>query len=216
MSSESRVCIIDDDEAIRESLRLLLYANDIRSFSFESADAFLQAKDPASFDCMLLDIRMPGTDGLELFRILGDRKIAYPVIFITGHGDIPLAVAAIKQGAFDFLTKPFMEGELLNKVRAAIRHFRIEQEKLLEVQELRSRADSCTPRERDVMKLLAQGLSNKGTAEALGISPRTVEIHRAHVMEKMSADSLPTLVRMITVLETGISLKEFISQPTDK
>lgn len=216
MNSESLVCIIDDDEAIRESLRLLLYASDIRSFSYESADAFLAEKEPASFDCMLLDIRMPGTDGLELFQILRDRKVAYPVIFITGHGDIPLAVSAIKQGAFDFLTKPFMEGELLNKVHAAIKHYRTEQEQLLEVQELGSRVDSCTPRERDVMKLLARGLSNKGIAEALGISHRTVEIHRAHVMEKMSADSLPTLVRMITVLETGCSSSEFVSQTTDK
>lgn len=216
MNSESLVCIIDDDEAIRESLRLLLYASDIRSFSYESADAFLAEKEPASFDCMLLDIRMPGTDGLELFQILRDRKVAYPVIFITGHGDIPLAVSAIKQGAFDFLTKPFMEGELLNKVHAAIKHYRAEQEQLLEVQELGSRVDSCTPRERDVMKLLARGLSNKGIAEALGISHRTVEIHRAHVMEKMSADSLPTLVRMITVLETGCSSSEFVSQTTDK
>lgn len=215
MSSESLVCIIDDDEAIRESLRLLLYASEIRSFSYESADAFLAEKEPASFDCMLLDIRMPGTDGLELFRTLASRKVAYPVIFITGHGDIPLAVSAIKQGAFDFLTKPFMEGELLNKVQAAINHYQAEQERLLEVQELGARVDSCTPRERDVMKLLARGLSNKGIAEALGISHRTVEIHRAHVMEKMSADSLPILVRMITVLETGCSSGELTGQITD-
>ena len=154
-------------------------------------------------DCLLLDIRMPGTDGLELFRLLKRRRFMAPVIFITGHGDIPLAVSAIKQGAFDFLTKPFMEGELLTKVAAAIGHFREEQAQRLELQNLQARADSCTPRERDVMKLLAKGLSNKGIAEALSISPRTVEIHRAHVMEKMAADSLPTLVRMVTALETG-------------
>ncbi len=215
MSSDPLVCIIDDDEAIRESLRLLLYASDLRSFSYPSADAFLAEKEAVSFDCMLLDIRMPGTDGLELFRILGKRKLAYPVIFITGHGDIPLAVSAIKQGAFDFLTKPFGEGELLSKVHAAIEHYRVEQERLLELQRLGSRADSCTPRERDVMKLLARGLSNKGIAEALGISHRTVEIHRAHVMEKMAADSLPTLVRMITVLETGCSSDQPTGQTTD-
>lgn len=201
MHTEPLVCIIDNDEAIRESLRLLLYADDLHSFSYESADAFLKEEEHAAFDCMLLDIRMPGTDGLELFKILNKKKLAYPVIFITGHGDIPLAVSAIKQGAFDFLTKPFREGELLNKVHAAIEHYQLEQERLLQLQELGSRADSCTPRERDVMNLLACGLSNKGIAEALGISPRTVEIHRAHVMEKMCADSLPTLVRMITVLE---------------
>jgi two-component system response regulator FixJ len=205
MHSDPLVCIIDDDEAIRESIRLLLYADDLRSCSYESADAFLADSESVPFDCLLLDIRMPGTDGLELFRVLQQRKSAFPVIFITGHGDIPLAVSAIKQGAFDFLTKPFMEGELLSKVRAAIEHGRAERQHLMELQELRARADSCTPRERDVMKLLARGLPNKGIAEALGISHRTVEIHRANVMDKMAADSLPTLVRMITILETGCS-----------
>lgn len=202
MNPETLVCIIDDDEAIRESLRLLLYANDLHSVGYASADAFLDEEEPASFDCMLLDIRMPGTDGLDLFQILKRRQNAAPVIFITGHGDIPLAVSAIKQGAFDFLTKPFQAGELLTKVHAAVDHFRREQQHLLEVQELQAKVDSCTPRERDVMQLLARGLSNKRIADALGISPRTVEIHRAHVMEKMAADSLPTLVRMITILET--------------
>jgi FixJ family two-component response regulator len=202
MSKGPNVCIIDDDEAIRESLRLLLYAGDMSSCAYESADAFLAEAEPPDFDCMLLDIRMPGTDGLELFRLLNNRHRAYPIIFITGHGDIPLAVSAIKQGAYDFLTKPFREGELLSKVRAAIDHFRSSREHMLELQELQSRVDACTPRERDVMKLLASGLANKGIAESLGISPRTVEIHRAHVMEKMSADSLASLVRMLTVLES--------------
>lgn len=200
MNRETLVCIIDDDEAIRESLRLLLFAGDYNSISYESADAFLADANPPAFDCMLLDIRMPGTDGLELFGELVRRQSAWPVIFITGHGDIPLAVSAIKQGAFDFLTKPFREGELLEKVESAIRHFRKKQEGLLYLQDIQARADSCTPRERDVLKLLAQGLSNKGIAESLGISPRTVEIHRAHVMDKMAADSLPTLVRMVSEL----------------
>ena len=151
---------------------------------------------------MLLDIRMPGTDGIELFRILSRKHLPYPVIFITGHGDIPLAVSAIKLGAYDFLTKPFREGELLEKVLAAVEFFQSSREELLELQELQFRVDSCTPREQDVMRLLAKGSPNKGIAESLGISPRTVEIHRAHVMEKMSADSLPALVRMITRLES--------------
>ena len=205
MQQEPLVCIIDDDEAIRESLRLLLYANDITSCYYESADAFLADEDKRAFDCMLLDIRMPGTDGLDLFRILNRQQLAYPVIFITGHGDIPLAVSAIKQGAFDFLTQPCQRGELLAQVNAAIRHDRGSRKRLLGLQELQSRADSCTPRERDVMQLLAQGLPNKGIAESLGISPRTVEIHRAHVMEKMQADSLPALVRMVAELENGAS-----------
>jgi two-component system response regulator FixJ len=201
MNQEPIVCIIDDDEAIRESLRLLLYAGGLTSFVYASADTFLEEDEHPAFDCMLLDIRMPGTDGLELFRILNRKHLPYPVIFITGHGDIPLAVSAIKLGAYDFLTKPFQDGELLEKVRSAIIYFQSSREHLLELQELQARVDSCTPRERDVMRLLAKGLPNKGIAETLGISPRTVEIHRANVMDKMTADSLPALVRMITTLE---------------
>lgn len=195
------VCIVDDDEAIRESLRLLLYAAGLNCCTYESADAFLEDPPPPTFDCMLLDIRMPGVDGLELFRILQKRHVPYPVIFITGHGDIPLAVSAIKQGAYDFLTKPFRDGELLAKIGSAVEYYRSAQAQLFELQQLQSRVDACTPRERDVMRLLAQGLPNKGIAEELGISPRTVEIHRAHLMEKMDADSLPALVRMVTLLE---------------
>jgi len=201
------LCIVDDDEAIRESLRLLLYANGFNSIAYRSADDFLADQNPPRFDCMLLDIRMPGTDGLELFALLKQKHVPWPVVFITGHGDIPLAVAAIKQGAFDFLTKPFQEGELLSRVHAAIAHFRGQRERRLELQELQARLESCTPRERDVLRLLARGLPNKGIADALGISPRTVEIHRAHLMEKMEADSLPALVRMVSLLEGGDSVE---------
>lgn len=203
MNQQATVCIIDDDEAIRESLRLLLYAGGLSSCVYESADAFLADDEPGEFACMLLDIRMPGTDGLELFRILSRKHMAYPVIFITGHGDIPLAVSAIKLGAHDFLTKPFREGELLDTIHSAIEYYRSSRQQLMEMRDLQARVDACTPREQDVMHLLARGLPNKGIAETLGISPRTVEIHRAHVMEKMSADSLPALVRMITVLENS-------------
>lgn len=199
---EPIVCIVDDDEAIRESLRLLLFAEGLQSIIFESADAYLEEKQPPACDCMLLDIRMPGTDGLELFSILSKKHLPFPVIFITGHGDIPLAVSAIKRGAFDFLTKPFQEGELLSKVRAAISQYGEERQHLEKLRVLQERVDSCTPRERDVMNLLARGLPNKGIAETLGISPRTVEIHRAHVMEKMNANSLPELVRMVASLES--------------
>ena len=199
---EPIVCIIDDDEPIRESLRLLLFAEGLQTIVFESADAYLSEETIPMCDCMLLDIRMPGTDGLELFSILTGRHVLFPVIFITGHGDIPLAVSAIKRGAFDFLTKPFQEGELLRKVKSAISHYQVDRERLEELRELQARVETCTPREQDVMKLLAKGLANKGIAENLGISPRTVEIHRAHVMEKMKADSLPALVRMVTSLES--------------
>jgi FixJ family two-component response regulator len=199
---EPLVCIVDDDEAIREALRLLLYSEGLQSVVYESADAYLSAGEKPKCTCMLLDIRMPGTDGPELFRILKKQHLTFPVIFITGHGDIPLAVSAIKQGAFDFLAKPFREGELIKKVKAAIRQFQQDREKLEELRNLQLRVDSCTPREQDVMKLMADGLPNKSIAESLGISPRTVEIHRAHVMEKMRADSLPALVKMVTSLES--------------
>lgn len=207
MSRDPLVCIVDDDEAIRESLRLLLYASGLGSQGYPSADAFLADEARREFDCMLLDIRMPGTDGLELFRVLQRERVAYPVIFITGHGDIPLAVAAIKQGAWDFLTKPFRGGELLEKVGGAIEHYRATRKSLLEQQRLQARYNACTPRERDVMRLLADGLPNKGIAEALGISPRTVEIHRAHVMEKMAADSLPALVRMVAAIDEAATAR---------
>jgi FixJ family two-component response regulator len=198
---DCKICIIDDDEAIRESLRLLLFADGLSSCIFESADAFLEDSGCTEFDCMLLDIRMPGTDGLELFQILNRQQLPYPVIFITGHGDIPLAVSAIKQGAYDFLTKPFKEGELISRIHAAIEHYRSTREQVQELNQLQQRVTLCTPREHDVMRLLVKGLPNKGIAETLGISPRTVEIHRAHVMEKMEADSLPALVRMVAGLE---------------
>lgn len=203
MNQKTSVCIVDDDEAIREALRLLLFADGLASCAYESADAFLADSEPPAIDCMLLDIRMPGTDGLELFRILSARQVPYPIIFITGHGDIPLAVSSIKQGAYDFLTKPFQKGELLEKIHSAIDYYRTSREQLLQRQQLQSRIDSCTPREREVMRLLVKGLPNKGIAEELGISPRTVEIHRAHLMEKMQADSLPALVRMVAALDTG-------------
>jgi FixJ family two-component response regulator len=202
MTTDYHICIIDDDEAIRESLRLLLFADGLSSCCFESADDFLETGQGVTFSCMLLDIRMPGKDGLELFQILNHEPLLYPVIFITGHGDIPLAVSAIKQGAFDFLTKPFEEGELLTKIRAAMDGFKSTRKRALEDLELRSRVEQCTPRELDVMRLLVKGLPNKGIAETLNISPRTVEIHRAHVMEKMKAESLPALVRMVTQLES--------------
>ncbi len=197
----STVCIIDDDEAIRDALRLLLFAAGISSHTYPTADTFLARTSNREFDCMLLDIRMPGMDGLELFRSLIRDNIPYPIIFITGHGDIPLAVEAIKNGAFDFLTKPFQEGELLHKVKSAISHCQEQRQQVRYTEEISRRAQTCTPREQAVMELMVQGLPNKGIADALSISPRTVEIHRAHVMEKMEADSLPALVHMVALLD---------------
>lgn len=203
MGKEHNVCIIDDDEAIREALRLLLFADGLNGVAFESAEHFLAEGTETFFDCMLLDIRMPGIDGLELFQEINRQALPYPVIFITGHGDIPLAVSAIKQGAFDFLTKPFEDGELLAKVRHAIAHYAAESEERRRLHQIQARIDACTPREKDVLRLMTRGLTNKSIAETLDISPRTVEIHRAHVMEKMEAESLPALVRMVASAEQG-------------
>ena len=206
-AAHGTVCIVDDDEAIRDALRLLLFAQRIPVRCYASAQAFLDDGRFEDIACLLLDIRMPGMDGTELFHRLRQQAVPYPVIFVTGHGDIPLAVSAIKQGAFDFLTKPFDEGELLSRVRAAISSYHLQRDSLAQKSDVHRRAASCTPREREVMRLMGKGLSNKAIADALLISARTVEIHRAHVLEKMQADSLPALVRMIAVLETGDSAK---------
>ncbi len=200
MTIKGRICIIDDDEAVRESLRVLLFASGYQTCQFESADAYLAQEDPPDIDVFLLDLRMPGTDGMELHRVLIERESRVPVIFITGHGDIPLAVSAIQKGAFDFLTKPFEEGQLLDKIASAVAEYRTVQQELDQVGEVQNRFDSLTPREIDVMQNIVRGLSNKKIANALNISPRTVEIHRARVMDKMSADSVASLVHMATLL----------------
>jgi len=200
MSTERLVCVVDDDDAIRESLRVLLFTHGIACRCFASAAEFLDQGPQLAIHCLLLDIRMPGMDGLELFDRLRQQKAAYPIVFITGHGDIPLAVDAIKNGAHDFLTKPFRDGELIKTVQSAFDAFQRTRNEMERLEVLQDRAGSLTPREREVMKLMAQGLPNKGVADELNISPRTVEIHRAHVMEKMCADSLPALVRMVSQL----------------
>jgi FixJ family two-component response regulator len=200
MTNGGTICIIDDDEAVRESLRILLFASGYQTVQFESADAFLALDEIPAIDAFLLDLRMPGTDGMELQKILNKRDSRIPVIFITGHGDIPLAVSAIQDGAFDFLTKPFEEGELLGKISEAVAAYRVLQDELGQLEKLQSCFDSLTPRECDVMRNIVKGLSNKKIATTLNISPRTVEIHRARVMEKMEANSVASLVRMATLL----------------
>lgn len=202
MDYKGTICIIDDDEAVRESLRLLLFVNGYQSQSFDSADAFLASNALDKFEAVLLDLRMPGTDGLELQQILLKRNYRTPIIFISGHGDIPVAVAAIQKGASDFLTKPFEEGDLLAKIETAVASFRDQLGEFEELESLQSIYASLTPRETDVMRLIVQGRLNKQIGDELGISPRTVEIHRAHVMEKMAAGSVAELVRMATLLDS--------------
>ncbi len=203
MNQKGRICIIDDDEAVRESLRILLFSSGYKSCQFESADAFLESAELPEVDAYLLDLRMPGTDGMELHQKLVEMGSRVPVIFITAHGDIPLAVTAIQRGAAEFLTKPFEEGELLEKISVAVAANRRIKAEIDQRRELQSRMDELTPREKEVLDLVARGRSNKQVAADLNISPRTVEIHRSRVMEKTGADSIASLVRMVTALSTA-------------
>jgi FixJ family two-component response regulator len=190
------VCVVDDDAAARSSLRLLLKSLGLAAAAYDSAASFLESYDPQQPGCLLLDIRMAGMNGLELQQALNQRGCIAPVIFITGHADVPMAVEAMQQGAFDFLQKPFRDQELLDRVQRAIAKDHAIREQLRGNETIRQRLESLTPREHDVLGLVASGAPNKIIAHKLGISQRTVEIHRARVMEKMNAESLAHLVHM--------------------
>jgi FixJ family two-component response regulator len=193
------ISIVDDDLAARSSLRLLLKSLGLAATAYESAAAFLSGYDPEQPGCLLLDIRMPEMSGLELQQQLNVRGTISPIIFITGHGDVAMAVEAMRYGAFDFLQKPFRDQDLLDRVQKAMARDRLVRGKLRENEAIRQRLDSLTCREHDVLELVTEGAPNKIIAHELGISQRTVEIHRARVMEKMSADSLAQLVQMTLV-----------------
>jgi two-component system response regulator FixJ len=191
------VHLIDDDEAVRRAVTFLLVSMGFMVEAYESALAFL-AKLPASPDgCVLTDIRMPGMSGLELQRALNNRRVFMPVIVMTGHGDVPLAVQAMKEGAVDFIEKPFSDETLLAAVREALARQAHESAQQASHKEFQTRLDRLTPRERQVMDGLVSGLPNKSIAYDLAISARTVEIYRANLMTKMQAHSLPELVRMV-------------------
>jgi two-component system response regulator FixJ len=196
MTAEPIIYIVDDDDAVRSSLSLLLKTEDFNTATFESGDEFLAACPDQGAGCILLDIRMPGTNGLMVQKALAEKNCTLPIIFITGHGDIPMAVDAMQDGAFDFIQKPFRDQELLDRIRQALDAQQAEQDQNEELQELRRRLDTLTPREMEVMDLVSQGGANKVIAMDLGLSQRTVEGHRARVMEKMGARSLAALVRM--------------------
>jgi two-component system response regulator FixJ len=195
------VFVVDDDEAVRSSLKLLLKSVGLPATLYSSAQEFLAAYDPHLSGCVVLDVRMPGMSGLELQQLLNLKGATIPVIFITGHGDIPMAVEAMQQGAFDFLQKPFRDQDLLDRVQRALEKDRKTRLELGERDRIRDRLESLTPREREVLTLVTRGKPNKVMAAELGVSQRTVEIHRARVMEKMGASSLAQLVRM--VLDSG-------------
>jgi two-component system, LuxR family, response regulator FixJ len=197
------VCIVDDDEAVRGSLKLLLKTLGVPALAYGSAQEFLADFDPQRRGCLVLDIRMPGMSGLDLQQELNTRGALVPIIFITGHGDVPMAVEAMQQGAMDFLQKPFREQDLVDRINKALEKDRAGREVLGNRARLQARIDTLTPREREVMKLIIAGKANKVIAGDLQLSQRTVEIHRAHVMEKMGANSLAHLVRMAMEAEQG-------------
>ena len=193
---EPSVFIVDDDAAVRDSLTLMIEQAGIRVQSFENAKAFLSAYRPDFFGCIIIDMRMPGMDGLQLQEELIWRKIGLPVIFLTGHGDIPLSVRAIKNGAVDFLTKPVVREKLLVCVRAAFAEAKKRVSDIARNREMISCLAKLTGREREVMVLAVQGRSNKEIASRLGISHRTVEIHKSKIMHKTGATNLIDLVRI--------------------
>jgi two-component system, LuxR family, response regulator FixJ len=206
MASESAaaqpvVHIIDDDEGLRESLAFLLRSAALEVRSFESAKAFLEVLPDAALSCVITDVRMPDMSGIELLRRLKELKIGVPVIVITGHGDIALAVEAMKIGAADFFEKPFDDDLLVASVRAALRQQEDQTKRTAERTEIEHRIATLSPREKDVLTGLIEGRANKQIAFDLGISPRTVEIYRANLMNKMQANSLSDLVRMALLAE---------------
>jgi len=195
------IFIVDDDDAVRSALKLLLRSHDLPSTAFALARDFLEAYDLDQPGCVLLDVRMPDLDGLELQRELSARGAVIPVIFITGHGDIPMAVEAISRGAFDFLQKPFNDYDLVDRVRRALVADVVRRMKLTQTTQIRARLHSLTLREQQILRRVTVGQANKVMAADLGVSQRTVEIHRAHLMQKMEAASLAELVRMVILVD---------------
>jgi FixJ family two-component response regulator len=200
--ASTTVFIVDDDPAIRDSLSLMIEQEDIAVQTFESAEAFLAVCQPdvglpKSRGCAIIDIRMPGMNGMELHELLNERNILLPVIFLTGHGDIPMSVQAMKAGAVDFLTKPVTREKLVTSIQSAIRKSEFILSENANHQEALSRLADITDRERDVMLLAVQGLPNKHIARKLGISHRTVEIHKSKIMQKTGAVNLLDLARIV-------------------
>jgi FixJ family two-component response regulator len=190
------IYIVDDDEGMRRALTVLMTTVGYQAMAFARPTDFLEKYDPEQHACVVLDVRMPQMSGLEVQQQLNRRGSILPVILVTGHGDIPMAVQAMKDGAFDFLQKPFRDQDLLDRINAAIKQDGENRATLDQQADLKRRAESLTPREREVMGLVVDGKANKVIAIDLGLSERTVEIHRANVMEKMGARSVAHLVKM--------------------
>ena len=199
---EPTVFIVDDDEAMRDALDTLIRSVGMRTSLHASADEFLAAYDPEQPGCLVLDVRMPGMSGLDLQDALAEQGIKLPVIIITGHGDIPMAVQAMRAGAVDFLEKPFREQELLHRIHQAVEQDARAQQDRAAKAEITARLASLTPREGQVLDLVVAGKPNKAIAGELGLSHKTVEFHRAKIMDKMRADNVAELVRMVLAAES--------------
>ncbi len=198
---EQFIHIVDDDEALRDSLVWMLESNGYKVAAHDSADAFLKIWREGMTGCLVLDVRMPGMSGLELFEELSRRHCSLPVIFITGHGDVPMAVAALKKGAADFIEKPFNDQDMLRLIEQCLAREKEGRDKRRVDADTARRMEHLTPREREVLELIVAGKLNKQVADVLGISIKTVEVHRARVMEKMGVNSLAELVQHVVAVD---------------
>jgi RNA polymerase sigma factor (sigma-70 family) len=203
------VYVVDDDADVRDGLKALFESVDLRCEVFGSAAQFLTRNAPEVVSCLVLDVRLPGLSGLDVQAQLAEAQISIPVVFITGHGDIPMTVKAMKAGAVEFLTKPVREQDLLDAVRAALQRDRIRRDREDQVRDLRTRFDTLSAREREIVALITAGLMNKQVAAKLGVSEVTVKVHRHNAMQKLGARSLADLVRIADSL--GIFRKKLTS-----
>ena len=204
MTQAPVVFVVDDDPSVRSSLKFLMSSVGLQVESFDSADALLKRKLPDAPSCLVLDVRLRGLSGLDFQRELAARNCHMPIIFITGHGDIPMSVRAMKAGAVEFLTKPFRDQDLLDAVRIALEKDRERREREKDVSDLKERFNSLTPREQKVISLVVSGMLNKQIADQLGTAENTVKVQRSRAIEKMHAQSVAELVKMIAKLESPV------------